>query len=130
MNAVTCLRVASRWMGHLSLFFQRLIFTPSIIMKTVSFQDLPEEIAFSFRTQAVQYSEQLCVYQPVVDTNNLKWLMGKKLLSFLYASAFLLVLLIWLLVLWKFPDDSSSVIVKMLTRYKNMGFMRGFAFLM
>lgn len=29
--------------------------------------------------------------------------MGKKLLSFLYVSASLLILLIWLDVLWKFP---------------------------
>lgn len=47
MNAVTCLRVASYWMGHVSLLFHRLMFTPSIMMKIASFQDFPEDITFS-----------------------------------------------------------------------------------
>lgn len=105
MNAVTCLRVASHLMGHLSLLFHRLMFTPSMMTKIASFQDLPEEIAFSspFELRLFRYPLRATLYQPAVDTNKVEILMGKKRLAFLHASAFLLILLIWLHVLWKFP---------------------------
>lgn len=64
MKTVTCLRVASHWMGHLSLLFQRLMFTSSIMMKIASFQDLPEEIDFSspFELKLFRYPLRATLY--------------------------------------------------------------------
>lgn len=67
MNAATCLRVASHWMGHLSLLFHRLMFIPSIMMKIASFQNLPEEIALSspFELRPFRYPLRATFYVSV-----------------------------------------------------------------